>query len=520
MAHDTRNPKMSLLRKSVLLLHDSLFPDRAKVRFDVGGNNSGGSGTMYGMNDTRDYEVSTVDSKFARRLYRNKVNSLALSGHFVKTTIDSSLIFMGNPFLQTDDEVARSAFNKVTASLEYKEIMRIAEREGTAYVWVQYDGATDEYMFQVLPNETISKVYINPDTKKPIGYKISEQFSYTDVLDRKVFVRKEIKVTSQYIEMYENDVHRGTYPTPFGILPIFVVTNDKEPWDISGYSEIERLVPQLKLYHDVTFDAADAQRQNGKSKVVVQAFDPKDFIDNHWGSGTYASMLAGTAKISMEDRDLYVVKANNNGLSTSSEDVHIIEANKTTGDYSILSEKAFTNIIEGAGTPEIVFGASMGASLSSVQEQRPAYIKRLESKQVQYGKQFTAMIHYALDLYGMVNFTRFKPDTWQLVWDRPDFATDKEKAETINFISTAVAKGRAGGFLSDEAIHKTLLDFAFLKINPDFKKYLSELKRTAKRRSEEPTNRNNNLNMIERTADGESDNTKTAVNTAQEDEEK
>jgi len=50
--------------------------------------------------------------------------------------------------------------------------------------------------------------------------------------------------------------------------------------------------------------------------------------------GTWAQVKEGNASISLQDRDLFVLEGD--------EDIQYIESNKATGDYTKLSETAFT----------------------------------------------------------------------------------------------------------------------------------------------------------------------------------
>ena len=162
--------------------------------------------------------------------------------------------------------------------------------------------------------------------------------------------------------------------------------------------------------------------------------------------GAYDSIKGG-AGINMNDRDVFFLQRDEMGLAKVMT-LHTLQRAKPPVTSKDLLGISFMNAVEGSQLPELIFGASMGASLSSVQEQRPAYISVfVESKHnmERHGKSFDM----SLDILGYVTYAPYDKDAYQLEWQDPDFATDKEKADTANAFITALVKARGNGIMGD-----------------------------------------------------------------------
>lgn len=451
-----------------------------------------------------------VDYDFVRKLYRNRNNQYVFGGQLVKPVIDSNVSFIGIPEIRTEDEKTSEKIKELLKEIPFTQIHRIAEREGTCFVWPQI---TEEGKLKVvvMPTENIKDTFINPITKDITGYQIVEKFTY-----------KEPNSTSPYnvtIELfvYKDKVERKisgdnakingtkTIRNPFGFIPIVIFKNDHEPWETMGHSEIENIEPQIKLYHDITLEAMQAQKRDGHPKAKIKTPNPKQWVDTNYGTGTFDRLAGGEGYISLKDRDLFVCRTGS--LNESDEDVQYIEANKATGDYAVISERTFTNIVEGSQTPEIVFGANMGTSLASVREQRPVYIKKIEKKQLQYERYWRELFSVIFGIVGFATFDTF-PGELEFIWPIPDFSSDKEKADTFNVMTNALIKMKSSYLMSDEEIHETIKKFEIVNVKQNYDKHYEEIEKTAediaKRMEDELAAQN--LEMNQRVATGEYDN--------------
>lgn len=456
------------------------------------------------------YGSANVNHQMARDLYRNVNNSYALSAHLIRPIIDSVVSFIDTPTIRATNRRVLSALTSCQKRIDSRSVIRIAEREGTCFVWLQFDGTGVKY---VVPRpETVKNIAIDPLTKEITGYSIEDVFSHYAVDGNeyqttvKVLLTKDIMRTT--VESTDPSVKTKTTSVTnvLGFIPIVRFTNDAEPWELRGHSELTVVEPTLKLYHDMLVDAANAQKQNSpKLKILTKSV--KKFIENNFGVGMYERVLSGEG-LDLDSRDVYLLERDAMGTGES-DDLAYVSTSQATGDSKSLLEIAFMNAVEGSQVPELIFGASMGASLSSVQEQRPAFIKRIRRKQEQYAKSWRELFDMSLDILGYSTYAPYDKEAYSLDWEDPDFATDKEKADTANTFITGLVKARGNGILSDKEIHSTLLKRNFVEINSDFDAHIKELDETQKRKLKETedVNAKKNDKVTDDYANGDYDNT-------------
>lgn len=435
--------------------------------------------SSYASDTDQKYELrnaKAVNTKLTRNLYHNRDNKYVLAAHLVKPIVNNLVSFTDEPEFISNNKKLNSVFDSF--KIPYDEVHRIAERDGDVFVWPQWDIEEDNIKFVVIPPEVVKEIWLDPVTKKHIGYKFRERMSYSkednvNAYADLTFIITADKIERKFIVDGKETVNR--VKNPFGFIPIIQFANDKESYELRGHSELENIEPLLKFYHDMTLDAGSTQHRDGRPKTKVTTDSPKTWLNNNFGDGTWEAVASGKAKVSMQDRDLYINRA--------SEDIQYIESNKATGDYSKLSEIAFMNLVEGSETPEILFGANMGTNLSAAIEQRPIWRKKVKKHQKQYNDSWYKLITNAFKIYSFATFSKLIID-FDLKWPDPDFASTKEKADALNVMSNALVKLKEFYLMSNEEIHDTLNKADLVIVENDFNKHDKQVSDTVEKMAE------------------------------------
>ena len=418
-----------------------------------------------------------------RGLYRNTLNGYHLAAHLAKPIIDANVNFIGKPKVRAGNKTTERVLNEMKRHAPFTQTHRIATRDGMCLVWPQWSLEKDRVEFVVVPPESIHATIVEPVQKEVIGYVFKEMVSYYPDerhAREQSMVRAEITVTvtKKYQEIEVKDDLKGrrtsSNANPFGFLPLVPFVHDEEPWENTGHSDLQNIEPMLRFYHEMTNEAGASQKRDGHPKAKVKTSNVKTWLENNFGTGTYESVLEGRAKISMQDRDLFLCKSD----AEHEEDVQYIELNKTTGDYGVLSETTFTNIVEGSQTPEIIFGANLGTSLASVQEQRPVWIKKIQHLQEKFSLKWEEVFKVALQIQSFVDMRSYTGDI-QLVWPVPDFATYKEKADTLNVVTNAFVKMKNARLMSDKEIHASMLELDNIFLYHNYNEHRREVAKTS-----------------------------------------
>lgn len=405
----------------------------------------------------------TLNNKFIRQLYQNKNNDYALSGHLVKPIINANINFIGKPRLLSNDDETEAWLRSL--DIPFRNIHKYAESEGTVFLWPQWDSEESAVVFQVITSDKLQKRLIDPASKKTIGYIFKENLTFNDKNGISQTTDIAVKITAEEMSRSFSGLSAAsqTFDNPFNFIPIVEFHNDKDVNSDLGNSEIQNVEPLLKYYHDITMEAAQAQKNDGHPKMQLSGVkDIQAWVTNNFGEGVFDNIVSGKATIRMQDRDFF--------LNQTGEKVEYVTKGQVTGDYKYMSEVAFTNLVEGSETPEVMFGANLGTSLASVKEQRPIWIKKIESKQDQYNTPWEKALNMARIIYEYATLKQLPGDII-LRWQKPEFTDEKEKAETFKIIVEALQKLKLDNAISNEEYHATLRKFDILELEPEYDKH-------------------------------------------------
>lgn len=414
----------------------------------------------------------------ARELYRNTNENYTLAAHLVRPIINNNANFVGIPKI-FGNKKALKVLKEV--NIDYIKIHKAIEIDGDVLIWPQWNNKKSKIELTFIPIECMEKVYIDPVSKEIYGYKFVEHFTYSTPDVDSISATMEYIITDKIVKRTLTDSegtqkYDNTLRNPFGVLPIILFSNDKQPNEIFGSSEIQAIEPQLRFYHQLTYEAGSAQRRDGHPKLKVTTGNPRQWVDNNFGSGAYEKLLSGEMSLSLEDRDLFV--------NATDDDINYLYLNKVSGDFQTLSEVTFTNIVEGSEVPEINFGANIGTSLASVKEYRPVWIKKIQAKQAERTQPWLDLYAMIIAIHNYVKLANVKSDDIELVWEKPNFVSTKEQSEIVNAYATALDKLISKYQLSDEEAYETLKELGVVQIADSFEEHQKQLEEIRKRDEE------------------------------------
>lgn len=446
--------------------------------------------TIIGGQKEIDYSNAIKTNRVkAHQLYHNTNKHYTLAAQLVKPIINNNVNFIGIPEL-TGNKKAIKVIDDV--NIDYRKTHKTLEIDGSVFVWPQWNNKKKIIELIYILIDNIKEIFVDPISKEITGYRLYEYITYTNEKESNNTVEIEYVITKDIVVLNIVGTINETkkFKNPFGMIPIVHFSNDKDIYELYGHSEIENFEPQLKFYHELTYEAGAAQSRDGHPKLKINTDSPKKWIDNNFGTGTYEEVKGGQKTVSMANRDLFI-----NGKD---EDVTYIYLAKTTGDYASLAETAFTNIVEGSETPEINFGANIGTSLASVKEYRPVWIKKIEAKQYERTAPWKEVYDIIVMLHNFVNLKSVKSDDIKLIWPKPNFASVKEQSEIIEAFAKAIEILLVKtGALTDEEVFDTLneLDiFEFMKEYKEHKEAIDNEKKARQKAAETLASKGNNIN--------------------------
>lgn len=400
-----------------------------------------------------------TNRKKARKIYHNTDQNYALAGQLVKPVINNNVNFIGIPKLYGNKKTLKVVEE---VSIDYRKAHKDLDIDGDTFIWPQWNNEKKIIELVSVSVDVIQEIFIDPVTKAITGYRLEDTVEYNTptAINQKIkkvcIVTKDVIITKITGSIEKTIKARNI----LNVIPIVHFSNDRDSHEQYGHSEIESIEPQLRFYHELTYEAGAAQSRDGHPKLKITTKNPKQWITNNFGEGTYDDIKAGKTNVSMADRDLFI--------NAEGDDVGYLYLNKTTGDYDSLAQTTFSNIVEGSETPEINFGANIGTSLASVKEYRPVWIKKIEAKQYERTQPWLSVYDIIVSIHNFINLKSVKNDI-TITWPKPNFASVKEQSEIVKAFSTAMDQLNKAGMLTSEEIYNTLKKLGIVELAETYK---------------------------------------------------
>lgn len=411
-----------------------------------------------GTAGTYKLDSSKVDYKLARNLYQNKDDRYKLGAAFIRPIVNSTVGFMGVPHFTSEDEEAQRILDDFILDNTSKMLKTHSNalKLGDCYVWLTreervnplYPDKNIRIIYNLIPPEEVKDIIVDPTTREPLAYILESEQEWIELdgTKRKAKIKQAISAESRVIEV-EGDIPEGLepgeYPNQWGFIPIIHFKNEPDETLKYGQSDIEPIEPLIKAYHDVMLHALKGSKMHSTPKLKLKLKDVSGFLRNNFGIDDPIKWAKNGGTINLEGHEVL--------FFTQDEDANFIEVNSATGDAQVLLKLLFYCIVDISETPEFIFGVHTPSALASVKEQMPIMVNKIRRKREQFTEQWQTLARVILVMSAKsvgVNFTSYGVT---LGWDEVNPRDDKELAETLDKVSSALDKALTGGIISEES---------------------------------------------------------------------
>lgn len=414
---------------------------------------SGGTATT-----TYQLDSSRVDYELARELYQNKNDDYKLGAPFVRPVINSTVGFMGVPHFQSEDENAQAILDDFVQNNTSKMLKTHTNslKLGDCYVWITrekvnnplYPDKPNRLVFNFIPPEEVKDIYIDPVTKEPTAYILKSHQEWEDVSGNKLRcdITQAITAEKRIVEILGDipeGIEVGETPNTWGFIPIVHFKNEPDDTLKYGQSDIEPIEPLLKAYHDVMLHALKGSKMHSTPKLKMKLKDVAGFLRNNFGIEDPVKFAKQGGKVNLEGHEILFL--------TTDEDADFVEVNSATGDAQALLKLLFYCIVDVSEVPEFVFGVHTPSALASVKEQMPIMENKIRRKREQVTEPWRMLARMILIMTALSSGESFSTYDVTLGWDEVNPKDDKETAETLNNIATALNTAIEGKFISNES---------------------------------------------------------------------
>jgi len=393
----------------------------------------------------------SVNPALTNGIYNNTYRGLKLAG-FGFNIINVPVSFMGLPVVECDNPEAQEFLNDLIAkrTRECRLIHTQSHRDGTIWIYPKYSDITG-LEWEMIPDQNVKKIVRNLKTGELSQITTEEEITLnSESSDTEITLTKKVVYTdSRIITTYEGGilpagVSNSITRNPAGVMPV-PFSNNADPNMSRGHSDYERILSDLKSYHDV-FLAAIQGTAKFSSKMVQTVKDFKSWCTNN-GFGTDGSGLT--------DLDIGAIDFIVNMEGEKTEFIHPTDL---ANAYQIMLKIIFHKMVELSGIPEIAWGLKTEGNLASVEENMAILMQYCKDKQEQKIHPYKVLLSASARLLSIAGVI---PDAVELYisWDVLNATSETTRAQVFKDFAEALNK-----LIDKAAMTKDQL-FRFWKIN-------------------------------------------------------
>lgn len=412
-----------------------------------------------GLSATVTYTLDTtkVDCELARSLYNNDNDAYKLGAWAAAPVINAPAGFMGHPRFRTTDPDAQTvldAFMAQIASL-VGQVHIGGLRDGDAYLFLKPRAAPEDPMAEtpealvegyLLDPRQIKTRVQDPITNLPLTYVLKTHLEWAvgdssvnaDVMQT---VNNE-QITTAIVGATPPGLEAGTVPNPGHEFPIVHFRNASD--GTNGHSELERIEPYMKAYHDVFMQAIQGHKLHSIAKLKLKIEDVSGFLKNNFGIEDPVKYAKENGAIKLDGKDALFM-----GLSEDM-DYLSLGASSSAGT-DLLLKLLFYCIVDASETPEFAFGVHTPSALASVKEQMPVLIRKVARKRANFEEGWLLVAKKVLALQSAITGKPLSAQGLTVLWDEIDPRDEKEVMEALKTLVEALVGAVNNDFLSREA---------------------------------------------------------------------
>lgn len=377
---------------------------------------------------TRDWtDELQANATLTRQLYHNSYPGMKLAGGMAFTPIAVPIWFMGLPTPKSENETIQEIIKKTLEekSREMSQIHLQCHREGTIWIYPFWSSISNEVIWEFIPDDVVTDIVRDINSGKIIQVITDEEITLTIGYDKNVTVRRRRTFSKKKVDIQWINTASGQLPARLvdksqrnvsGLLPI-PFSNNNDGDEIRGHSDYERILSDLKNYHDIDL-AWSNMLAKFKAKQVQTVSDAKQWLANQGADSI--------ADIDLANTDLI--------LNLPNEETIFVFPEKAHQSYKEKLEMTFKKIVEGSATPEILWGTRVTGNHATSEEQMDTLVKFIEDKRAQKNKPYRLLFDATIRLELIATIQPLQEIPLIMEWNALDAVSQKTKSDIfLNF---------------------------------------------------------------------------------------
>lgn len=411
-------------------------------------------------------ETMAVNRELTYGLYHNQAPGLKLAGSLAYAPIAVPVWFMGVPIAESDDERTQEILSELCDQFStlIQKIHTESHRDGTVWIWPHYSAEERRVVWEVIPDTSVSVIARDVRTGAISKITVTEELVVSvdsgqtaSVIRTRTFTKDIITIKwsgSTLKEHLDDQVLvnvSGELPIPFA--------NNADAGEIRGHSDFERIIYDLKNYHEIELMQSNILAKFNPKMVIGGLKDPVTWLRNNG----YSSI----DDVDVARSDLF--------LNTSDESVEFVFPSNAHEAYEKALKRTFRKIVEGSVVPEICWGIKVEGNLASAEEQMGMLLLFVEDKRAQKTEPYQKLFTASLRLMGISRMQKVDPNI-TVTWGNLDKLSARTKAEVFKAFAEGAAALVGRGAATKQQLYElwnNLYPAATLETYEEFEEGLS-----------------------------------------------
>lgn len=356
-------------------------------------------------------------------LYHNSYKDMKLAGGLAYLPIALPVWFMGIPVPTCENEETQNRLKEIVNDVYHlmQSLHIQCHRDGTVWIWPSYNSKEGKLQWEFITDELITDILRDIYTKRITEIMTDERIQIATGRNKYTYVRRQRNFTAEKIierwvtETEKIDLKNKANRNPVNIIPI-PFANNKDVNEVRGHSDYERILSDLKDYHDIDLNLS---RQLAKFNIKQVQYT-SDITAWKMANG-----IDSITELKINETDFILNKMDD-------EKTEYIFPGKAYDAYEAALKRKFRKIVEESGVPEIAWGVKTEGNHASAEEQMGVLVQFVQSKREQITQEYKELFQACVRL---LNIAEGLPeDDIQIRWNALDALSEKTKSEVfLNF---------------------------------------------------------------------------------------
>jgi len=346
--------------------------------------------------------------------------------------IPTSLVGVPTPI--ADDDTTQERLNLLVAENmdTCQTITKTKCTVGTSWIWPRYDSKAMKLVWELIPDETIESIGINPSTGEVLAIWTHEQITVAVGNGQVEYSERKRKITKDQVDIQwlrkgtKGDYDEQSYKNVFQSMPI-PFPHGADAGEPRGHSVYGANLRTYKTFHDVMQNAYQILAEL-QPKLNIQTDNIGDWlVNNGFGNGSEAVTLANDT---MFNSRIYLSKTGETSQMV------FLSSDALKGHMDMLNFMR-SQIIIGSDSPEIFWPSLAVGNMASTDIQKNTGVAYIKGLQDEDNSSYDILFNKSMEILSFVEKRRY--GTVKTKWGKFDLMSQADQSTVFTNLANGLA---------------------------------------------------------------------------------